>query len=356
MKTPRQIHISRDGQTLGPYSAEQVRSYLETGEVRPTDWAWFEGAENWMCVFEVPGLSLESAAAPVPAYHHVSKVKFVIYSIVSLGLYDLWWFYKNWCFIRDRDESKIRPFWRAIFSIIWCYPLAKDIADAHGRANRGMAGVVAATFVGLSLAGWLPDLYSLAGLVAFVPLLYPVTLIDQINREQGLRGPYYARVRPHHVLFCGIGALLLALGLFGTSLGMPSTEVLEGDRVPKRDVDWLRASGVVEADEVIEFFYSTGLTSIKGQGSLVTNKRVIAYETASDSDEIVIESALYQEIKDIKAEYAYLGLYDTDVFISTGDDEDGFYLTLSSEAKGDRRCVERLMELWKAGRDSMATP
>jgi len=304
-----------------------------------------------------PPLSPHGPGAPEPAYHHVSKIKFIIYSICSLGLYDLWWCYKNWCFIRDRDGSNIRPFWRAVFHLIWCYPLTNDIARSHGRASALMVGLVAVFYIGLYVTWRLPDPYWLFSMATFVPLLYPVILIDQINRQRGVRGPYYARVRIHHVLFCGLGALLLALVLLVTFVNLPSAEVVKGDAIAKRDAAWLRASGVVKPDEVIEFFYSGGIWSIKGQGSLVTNQRVVAYETEADSDKLVVETAFYKDIKDIKVEYSESALEDTEVFISTGEDEDdGFYLTFSAEGKGDRSCVERLMELWKAARNSTADP
>jgi hypothetical protein len=363
MTTARQIHISRDGQTFGPYSVEQVRQYLQTGEVQPTDWAWFEGAENWMPVTDLPDLAggpvspppvfpSQPYRAPEAAFHHVSTVKFIIYSICSLGLYELVWFYKNWQYVRDRDGSTIMPFWRAIFSIIWCYPLAKEIADSHPRANAGLAGLAAVGFIGLTLTWKLPDPWSLLSLIAFIPLLYLVTLINQINRERGVRGPFYARVRVHHVLVCFIGTLLLGLALLGTFVSTPSTEVVKGDALPEEQIAWLRSSGVVDADEVIEFFYSTGVVSIKGQGGLVTNKRVISYDTEEDSEKLVIESAFYKDIKDIDVEYSESALDDTEVYISTGEDDEGFSLFLSAESKGDRRAVERLMQLWKSARES----
>ena len=47
------IHISRDGQQFGPYTSEQVREYLSTGSVLPTDLAWHEGAADWLPVTDV---------------------------------------------------------------------------------------------------------------------------------------------------------------------------------------------------------------------------------------------------------------------------------------------------------------
>jgi len=363
MSTPRQIQISRNGQTFGPYSIEQVQQYLQTGEIQPTDWAWFEGAQNWMPVTDLPDVAIASAVAPpaLPshpyrapeaAYHHVSALKFIIYSICSFGLYELFWFYKNWCYIRDRDGSSIMPFWRAFFGIIWCYPLAKDIGDSHARSNAGLVGLAAVAFIGLTLCHKLPDPYWLLSLVTFIPLLYLVALVNQINRERGARGPFYARVRVHHVLICGLGALLLAAALAATFVAVPSSEVVKGDALPQQDVAWLRSSGVVASDEVIEFFYSTGIASIKGQGSLVTDKRVISYDTEEGTDKLVIESALYTDIKDIDVEYSDSAFDDTEVLISTGQDDEGFSLFFSAESKGDRRCVERLMHLWKSARDS----
>ena len=62
-----QIHINRDGQNYGPYSLDEARQYLASGNLIETDLAWFEGAANWMPLSQVPGIrpaARPAAAAP----------------------------------------------------------------------------------------------------------------------------------------------------------------------------------------------------------------------------------------------------------------------------------------------------
>ena len=42
-----QIYISRDGETKGPYSIEDVNAYLKDGTLSPTDLACQEGMDEW---------------------------------------------------------------------------------------------------------------------------------------------------------------------------------------------------------------------------------------------------------------------------------------------------------------------
>ena len=60
------IHILRDDQQFGPYTVEDLNSYLVQGSILPTDQAWYEGAVGWMPMDQVPGVILPGqAAAPV---------------------------------------------------------------------------------------------------------------------------------------------------------------------------------------------------------------------------------------------------------------------------------------------------
>ena len=52
-------------QQFGPYTIEDINTYLAQGTLLPTDQAWYEGAANWMPITEVPGVV--HGAAPVPA-------------------------------------------------------------------------------------------------------------------------------------------------------------------------------------------------------------------------------------------------------------------------------------------------
>jgi len=118
----RNIYLGRDGQTLGPYSDQQLRKFLAEGRVADNDLVWREGKPDWRPVSEVvaalapentgtapaPAALAIEPSLPVVAYHHVAPLKFAILSVATLGVYELFWFYKNWKFVRQRDQSRIR--------------------------------------------------------------------------------------------------------------------------------------------------------------------------------------------------------------------------------------------------------
>lgn len=72
--TTMQIYIGKNGQQLGPFTEEQVRQRLATGEFSATDLAWQEGASNWRPVGEMI-FTASSAPAKAPG---IAKASFII--------------------------------------------------------------------------------------------------------------------------------------------------------------------------------------------------------------------------------------------------------------------------------------
>lgn len=60
-------------------------------------------------------------------YYHVKPRKFLLLSIFTLGLYEIYWHYRCWKFIKLRDQSKIWPPARAVFCPLWYYAPLSDI-------------------------------------------------------------------------------------------------------------------------------------------------------------------------------------------------------------------------------------
>ena len=58
-----------------------------------------------------------------------STGKFIILSILSLGIYELVWMYRNWKFFKEKEKTDISPFWRAWFAIFFIYFLLKKILE-----------------------------------------------------------------------------------------------------------------------------------------------------------------------------------------------------------------------------------
>ena len=95
-----QIHVSKDGQQLGPFTWEQVQEQLAAGTIVPTDYAWHEGLEEWSALSElqppqetVPEMGVQSTksndALSQPKQHSKLKTAFgflVLLAVLGLPL------------------------------------------------------------------------------------------------------------------------------------------------------------------------------------------------------------------------------------------------------------------------------
>lgn len=60
--------VSRNGQTYGPYTLEDLQRYVASGNVLLTDMARAEGAAEWVSVSQILGVARGDAAAAPPPY------------------------------------------------------------------------------------------------------------------------------------------------------------------------------------------------------------------------------------------------------------------------------------------------
>lgn len=87
-------------------------------------------------------------------YLSMSLRKLYLLTFVTAGFYQVYWFYRNWKAIKLATGRSISPFWRAIFSIFFVWPLFKEIlksAKEHGYKHSYRAGWLATAYIVLML-------------------------------------------------------------------------------------------------------------------------------------------------------------------------------------------------------------
>jgi membrane protein YdbS with pleckstrin-like domain len=56
--------ITKDGKQLGPYSLDEARALVLSGKLEADDWAWTDGATDWVALKDVPGFTQTATAKP----------------------------------------------------------------------------------------------------------------------------------------------------------------------------------------------------------------------------------------------------------------------------------------------------
>lgn len=141
---------------------------------------------------------------------YIPVARLILLSIASCGLYEAYWIYKNWWFIKEREGLNIRPFWRGIFGILFCHSLLKKIhEDTEARAVLEPAfspGGLAIGFIILAISGNLlargPGV--ITSIIAFVMPSYlclvPVqNYINSVCEKQSENTNYYGWSAGHVV-------------------------------------------------------------------------------------------------------------------------------------------------------------
>ena len=285
-------------------------------------------------------------------YYRTSFTKFILLDACTFGLYEVYWNYRNWKYIKQRDQSDLRPFWRAIFFPLWFYALLNDISKVTGKKffhSMVYKWALVIAIVAFALAARLPDPFWLITLLGFLPFLPVISVIERLNIAEGVTASKATSHRPVHYAIYLLGTSLLALIVLSSINFFPSTAVIPGNALWERDVVFLREHNILAPDEQIEYFYSMALFSNKADGQFISADYVTSYWKDPDDQELYMAYAAYEEITDVRVSWGNSLLEDTIVTIVT-DDGGEFELWLSTERSGDKRFVSVLKHTWEAKR------
>ena len=136
--------------------------------------------------YESPKSSVDTGASTIgaPYFFTTSTLKFTLMAIFTIGIYELYWFYKNWALIKERTGQNIMPFWRAFFAPLWAYSCFKHIKTSAGENNIQESlsiGPLAVVYFILVALWRLPDPLWLISLFSFAPIIPANNVAVKVN-------------------------------------------------------------------------------------------------------------------------------------------------------------------------------
>ena len=161
------------------------------------------------------------ASVAEPPFFAVSLTKLVIMSACTLSLYEIYWFYRNWQYIRRRERSNISPAPRAIFAVFYCYQCFARVRAYDVEKNDSstlLAGPLAIGWIVATLLWKLPDPYWWLSMFAFVPLLPVQAHANRLNAQVSPSHDRNTSLRGWNWLALTLGGTFLLLALAGTFL------------------------------------------------------------------------------------------------------------------------------------------
>jgi len=143
-------------------------------------------------------------------YYTATPAKFILLSLCSFGVYQFYWFHRNWKLYKTRTARRIMPAWRAAFAPLWAYASFKDItsqARDRGIQHNLHPVVSAAIYIVLLLCWKLPDPYALISALSFAPMLGMNNLARATNRAAARDFQENRRLGFRHWLLIFFGGL-----------------------------------------------------------------------------------------------------------------------------------------------------
>jgi hypothetical protein len=129
---------------------------------------------------------MDSAQPKQPAtYFTAAPWKLALMSLCTSGIYDLYWFYRNWKLYKQRTGLRIRPVERAIFTIFFAYSMFDDICDKAGSSGVQKTfhpAMLALAYVSIFVTTALPTPLGYISYATFIPLIIANELAAAVSR------------------------------------------------------------------------------------------------------------------------------------------------------------------------------
>jgi len=161
-------------------------------------------------------LSVPNRPPPVPPFFAVPVWKLALMSFVTFGLYEIFWFYRNWQRVRVREQVQIRPFLRAFFGFFYCHACFERIAkfgQARDITPSPPITLLTVLWIAATISWRLPDPFWLISLLSFVFLLPMQAYANRINAQEAPDHDRNGRLTAWNWVGIVIGGCVFALDL-----------------------------------------------------------------------------------------------------------------------------------------------
>lgn len=173
-----------------------------------------QNLENKETEVHIPNIGVEEQRI-------ISLNRFIFLSVISFGLYPIWWMFEAWRFFMQKDKLNIMPAARAIFAVFFIYPLFNRIqnyAKAQGYTPKFSSAVMCIGFIACSLLVQLPDPYWLISIGSFLFLIPAFQALNYAKQHtQGLKLIHMQKFSIPQWILIALGAifwLLILAALF----------------------------------------------------------------------------------------------------------------------------------------------
>jgi len=174
-------------------------------------------APTALIIFSVrSALKADAAYADEGQFYPVRQGKYLLMSVLSAGLYPMFWRWKNWRWYARSSGENIFPFWRMVFAVFWMLPLF-DLVNrqlAKKRLPNALGAAAAIIFVGLTGASiWLgfhksaPWWTHWPGYLSFLCDLPTVIAVRRLNSPDSTVVKANSRYTWHSAVAIGVGLL-----------------------------------------------------------------------------------------------------------------------------------------------------
>jgi len=150
----------------------------------------------------------------------ISTNKFLLLSVLTFGLYNVWWFYKAWRFFGQLENKDLTPAIRAIFGIFFAISLFERIlnfAKQNGYERNYSSTLIFIGYLLISLFGFLPDPFHLFGQIATFFLIRPFEALSYaVRKAPAINAIAQENFNARQVILIVIGSLLWVAVLLNT--------------------------------------------------------------------------------------------------------------------------------------------
>lgn len=165
----------------------------------------------------------------VPTQYIINTHKFIILSVLTFGLYHIWWIFKAWRFFLQKDQSDIMPAMRTIFAIFFLYPLFTEISAYAKEKNYSKdypKPLFFIVYLILSLMVRLPDPYWILSILSFICLIPAFKALNYAKlKSSEFQTIERTEWSAKYIVTIVIGSIFWILVLFGLYLEMTEPQV-----------------------------------------------------------------------------------------------------------------------------------